>query len=211
MTGVRHIAIAALAIGATAASTAARPGKVVRVERQSTTAARPIALCTRISSDLTCITGGVERGDELEVVDDAGGYQRLRVTQTQPGRMSCNAQVVEARAQVLETRAAGNRSLRHGAAFGGLDLVPGRSRTIDAGAVRAPPGARGVVRVALDISGDGQAEVAITVRECPETQRLTPGLAGRPNVQSLCIGTWHRADIRSPWREVSDEAIHICQ
>jgi hypothetical protein len=189
---------------------AARPGKVVKVERTRSVEREPIALCSWQGGGLTCFGSDVEIGDELRVVDESGNFQRVEVTRIEPNQMACSGDVIDAEVRVIEKRSAGTGSLRRGSAFGGLDLVPGRSKLIDASSVRPPAGAKGPPRVAVDIDGDGSPEVVITARDCPETRRKTPGLVGRRNVQSICIGTWRRANRRGRWHHVSDSALHLC-
>lgn len=203
--------IAIAACVAMAGAAVARPGRVIKIERRGERAVKPIALCTRMHRDLTCFTGDVKAGDRLEIVDDAGFYQRVKVTKVKPNPMSCGpGRLIDAETRVLERRSRGSGAPRRPTAFGGLSLRPGVSRLVDPGNLRAPPGARGPARIGLDVTGDGRAEVIITVHDCSSSRRSIPGLSGRKNVQSFCVGTWRRPPLSTRWELADETSIHIC-
>lgn len=201
-----------IALLGAAAAALARPGKVVRVEREQTRPKRPITVCGWMGSELTCFIGPVEVGDELELVDENAAYQRVEVIAVKPNNQVCpQTPLSDAKIRVLEKRGgAAQGNMRRASAFAGIDLRPGRSKLLQPNKVKGPANASGQLQLALDATGDGRAELAATVEpNCAKAQRLGQSTSRR-NRFGVCITVWHRPPFKTRWREVGESVVVLC-
>jgi hypothetical protein len=197
----------ALVIAAMAANALARPGKVIRVEREKVKRDLDIAVCETRGSRITCY-GPVEPGDDLHGLDEDGGYRHFvvnRVAPSQDDRCKTGVPVdVSVSGPMLTGASKQQLALR------GIDPRPGKSRTIDRTRLKAPDQNNQQVLLGVDLAGDGVAEILATMRSCEDVRRRTPKLSGRPG-HSFCVTFWRRDRATDPWEQDSEVALHFCR
>ena len=203
--------IAAVLLVASAAA-AARPGKVVRVERRPVERKRPIAICNAMlggGDRLTCLTGDPGASGPLFLISKQGDYERLEVTSRHPSPIdSCSIGLpFDVKIRPSSSMTPGHHDTF---AIGGVEPIAGRTRLIDTDKITPPE--RGVeVGLAIDLVGDGRPELVATSRQCPETQRTERRLAGKTVHQSICVAIWERPPRADGWRKNNEAVLHFCR
>ena len=201
---VGAVAITSIAVAA------ARPGKVVRVERATGKAEKALKVCIKQGSrGFTCITP-MQVGDSLHVLSESGGYERVEVTSVRPSHLdTCKlGQFVDIGVRVLDTIST-TRTRRLELAFGGVDAVPGVARlTMDPSNIKSPSHSQQIV-LAASLRGDPGPELLVTERRCPETRSKDPRLSAKNVRRSTCHSFWLRVDSR--WKHALDVATHDCR
>jgi hypothetical protein len=169
-----------------AATVAARPGKVVRVERRARVRMGSPRMCTVSAGDLSgyCITSKPpEVGERLSIVDSQHplGVVRLTTVATVPD--ACTQNVVWMIQGTLES---GDVSKPEGAMIGvldvGIDPRAGKLVQVDHAATGHPFGTDQVY--ALDGDGDGAVDIEFVQFACDDAG--TPG----PNATGTCVEVW---------------------
>jgi hypothetical protein len=171
-----------------AASAAARPGKVVRVEQRARTQSGVPRMCLLSGSDLTgyCMSSTPpEVGNRMQIVDNERvlGTMRVRTVTEQPDQ--CGQQTVW---MVQGTLDSGDLSKADGGMIGVLDVTldqrSGKLVSIDHPATGH---AAGIDQVwAVDANGDGVPEVEFVMFACED------GGAVGPNPTGTCVETWEQ-------------------
>lgn len=202
--GVVGIAVLGFAVIASA-----RPGKVVRVERQHGGKKLDIAVCEARSSRVSCY-GPVESGDQLHGLDEKGGYRLLEVQGVRPHPEDSCKTGVPVMVTAREIRTGRSSRDRNQLALRGVEVRPGVSRMLDKSTIKPAPRPGEQVLLAVDLSGDGVAEIAATMRGCNDVRARTPGVSGK-NGHSFCITFWRRASRVRPWKPVNRVDLHMCQ
>lgn len=142
----------------------------MRIERRLRDGSRPLRLCAFDSAGTECVGPKPAIGDQIDVVDSSHYLGAVRVTAIDPTPPGCDAPAlwhVQIDDDQLE-RTAEKAPERDGmGAFGivGLELDPARARAV------APPAVAGdeALRMfGVDADGDGQADVAFRVSQCPD-------------------------------------------
>lgn len=201
---------AVVLVGLTAVATAAvaRPGKMVRVDRTPIKKRVDVAVCEARSSEITCY-GPVEAGDELHGLHTDGSYRLLRVESVSPSAQDrCKVGTpVQVTAQRIQGAAAAHSG---GITFRGIEPRPGKSRIVDQSKAQPPPKVGEALFLAVDLSGDGDANLAATMRECREARRKMPGLMRRSG-SSYCVTFWQRDSATRPWAARNQIEVHDCQ
>jgi hypothetical protein len=169
-----------------AASAAARPGKVVRVERRARLHAGSPRMCTVSAGDLSgyCITSKPpEVGDRLSIIDNQHPLGVVRLTTVSPVPDACAQSVVWMIQGALES---GDLSKPEGAMIGvldvGLDPRAGKLVQVDHAATGHPFGTDTVY--ALDADGEGAVDVEFVQFACDDGGN--PG----PNANGTCVEVW---------------------
>jgi len=171
-----------------AATAAARPGKVVRVERRARVPGGTPRMCTLSGSDLTgyCITSKApEVGNKLQILDGTRTLGTMRLTAvTEPPEM-CGQHTVWMIQGALES---GDMSKPDGGIVGVLDVAvdprAGKLVQVDHPATGHPFGTDQVW--AVDGNGDGAVDVEFVMFACDD------GGAPGPSPTGTCIEVWQQ-------------------
>lgn len=214
MTRIGSLAIlgAALVVALIGAA-AARPGKVVRVERRPATSDRPITICHAMlggRDQLTCLAGDVATSETLHLISTQGGYERLEVIDRRPSSLDTCKLGILFDVKIRATTRQSSIGHRDSFALGGVEVVPGKSRLMSPQNI-APPAPGLEVGIAVDLLGDGRPDLIAASRKCPETQSAERGLYGKTVLQSVCLSLWERSPRTRGWRKKSETALHFCR
>lgn len=169
-----------------AATAAARPGKVVRVERRPRQRTGVPRMCTISSGDLSgyCITSKPpEVGDRLSIIDNQHPLGVVRLTSITAVPDACAQNVVWMIQGALDS---GDLAKPDGAIIGvldvGLDPRAGKLVQVDHPATGHGFGTDQVY--AVDADGDGAADVEFVQFACDDA-----GNTG-PNATGTCVEVW---------------------
>ncbi len=212
--------IAAIVATAAAGAVIAKPGRVVRVERATASVNANIRICNFNraggAAKLTCIgKEAYQIGDVFAVLSEDGSFARAEATAIKPAQFDpCNLGfAVDIEARVYDELPAPAKSTGFSRTFGvlGVDVTPGVSKILSPSQrVRSPSGNAGDgVMVAIDADNDQEAEVMVSLSDCPKAKRAAPFVSGGRSVTSYCIDYWQRSG--TEWKKASSEAFHFCQ
>jgi hypothetical protein len=169
-----------------AATAAARPGKVVRIERRARLRTGNPRMCTISPGDLSgyCITSKApDVGDRLSIIDNQRPLGVVRLTTVAAVPDACTQSVVWMIQGTLES---GDLSKPEGAMIGvldvGFDPHAGKLVQVDQAATGHPFGTDQVY--ALDADGDGPVDVEFVQFACDDGGN--PG----PNATGTCSEVW---------------------
>lgn len=200
-----------------------RRGKVIKVERPTNRAPREIHACQVDSFGagparrLTCLSGSIAVGDELDILSERGDYERVRADRVVPSRLDlCRiGEPVDVDVTSLERQGAPGRlgsAPTQRIALSGLKTIPAVSRLIPAPTGIDPPSgsSRDSVMLGVELEGDGEIDVLVVISSCEEARRRAPFIPGGRLMNSLCVDFWVRSD-SGAWRRNNRELLHMCR
>ncbi len=180
----------------------ARPGKVVRVERNQPRVSSTARICAIVDDDLGNCTREVAVGEVGLVVDNEGNYGRaaiVSVTQVVDGcgnPVIWNIEIDQSHLTSHDYSYSSVLVIDHPINDDGRTLPP----------TQAPPAGRpreNVINV-IDDDGDGQADLLVTSYGCDDPGVGTPST--RPG--QTCTDTW--IEVRDVWRHARTDAVPTC-